>query len=63
MRFDTLVKFFIRFSNLRGVKKANYAKMFLGIIFKNNRSPDFAYSIIRLMLPNDDKDRGNYGLK
>ena len=30
---------------------------------KNNRNPDYIYGIIRLLLPNDDKKRGNYGLK
>jgi hypothetical protein len=48
---------------MRGVKKTNYAKEFLKIIFKCDRSPSFLYPIIRLLLPSDDKDRGNYGLK
>ncbi len=63
MKFQVLVKFFNRFSNMRGIKKSNYAKEFLKIIFKSDRSPSFIYPILRLLLPSDDKDRGNYGLK
>jgi len=32
-------------------------------LFKADRSPSFVYPIIRLILPSDDRDRGNYGLK
>lgn len=48
---------------MRGVKKSNYVKEFLKILFKADRNPAFVYPIIRLLLPSDDKDRGNYGLK
>jgi DNA ligase 4 len=48
---------------MRGVKKSNYAKLFLKILFKADRNPEFVYPIVRLLLPGDDKDRGNYGLK
>jgi hypothetical protein len=48
---------------MRGAKKTNYVKDFLKLLFKNNRSPDFTYSIIRLILPADDRERGSYGLK
>ncbi len=48
---------------MRGVKKSNYVKEFIKIIFKSNRKPEFTYSIIRLILPSDDRERGNYGLK
>lgn len=48
---------------MRGVKKSLYAKEFIKLLFKSNRSPSFTYSVIRLLLPADDKQRGNYGLK
>jgi DNA ligase 4 len=48
---------------MRGVKKSNYVKEFLKVLFKADRTPAFVYPIIRLMLPSDDRARGNYGLK
>ena len=63
LKLELLVKFFNRFSNMRGVKKSNYVKEFLKILFRADRSPAFVYPILRLMLPSDDRDRGNYGLK
>lgn len=63
IKFNTIVRFLNRFSNMRGIKKTNYAKEFIKLLFKSNRSPAFTYPIIRLLLPSEDKDRGNYGLK
>lgn len=63
IKFEVLVKFFNRFTNMRGVKKSTYVKEFLKILFKADRSPSFVYPIMRLMLPADDRDRGNYGLR
>lgn len=48
---------------MRGIKKTNYVKEFIRLLFKANRTPDFTYSIIRLILPAEDRERGNYGLK
>jgi DNA ligase-4 len=48
---------------MRGIKKTNYAKQFVSLVFKSNRKVDFTYPILRLLMPNDDRDRGNYGLK
>ena len=48
---------------MRGVKKSNYIKEFLKILFKADRTPSFVYPILRLILPGDDRERGNYGLK
>jgi hypothetical protein len=33
------------------------------VIFKNNRKPEFTYSVLRLILPAEDRERGNYGVK
>ena len=33
------------------------------MLFKHNRKPEFTYSILRLLLPADDRERGNYGVK
>jgi DNA ligase-4 len=63
VNFSAIVTFFNRMSALRGVKKSAYVKEFLKTIFKKSRKPLFTFSIIRLLLPGDDKDRGNYGLK
>eukprot|EP00919_Chromeraceae_sp_WS-2016_P022205 GHVR01052812.1.p1 GENE.GHVR01052812.1~~GHVR01052812.1.p1 ORF type:complete len:147 (+),score=0.97 GHVR01052812.1:1272-1712(+) len=57
------MKFFTRLSATRGQRKSLYVREFLKTIFKNNRNPKFTYSILRLILPNDDKKRGNYGVK
>jgi hypothetical protein len=48
---------------MRGIKKTNYMKEFIKLLFKTNRTPDFTYPVIRLILPADDRERGNYGLK
>jgi DNA ligase-4 len=58
-----IVKLFQKMSSLRGVKKSHYLREFLKIIFKSSREPPFIYSLLRILLPADDRDRGNYGLK
>ena len=32
-------------------------------MFRLDRSPAFVYSVLRLLLPAEDRERGNYGLK
>jgi DNA ligase-4 len=58
-----IVKLFQKMSQLRGVKKGKFLREFLKTIFQASRQPAFVYSIIRLLLPSEDRDRGNYGLK
>lgn len=33
------------------------------MLIKDNRKPAFTYNILRLLLPSEDRDRGNYGIK
>jgi DNA ligase-4 len=56
-------KLFTCLSEARGGLKSKLIKKFLTILFKKNRRHQFTYSILRLIVPDDDKDRGNYGLK
>lgn len=63
IRFSCIVKLFNTLSGLRGRKKFDYLKSFLKVVFKANRKPDFTYSVLRLLLPAEDRERGNYGVK
>jgi DNA ligase-4 len=63
IKFGFLVNLFNKLSTLRSRKKSDYLKMFVKILFKNNRKPDFTYSVLRLILPAEDRERGNYGVK
>lgn len=56
-------KLFTALSEARGGLKSRLIKKFLTTLFKMNRKWNFTFSIMRLIVPNDDKDRGNYGLK
>ena len=61
--FRAIAKLFTCLSEARGGIKSKLIKKFITILFKRNRKWQFTYSIMRLILPEDDKDRGNYGLK
>jgi DNA ligase 4 len=61
--FRTMAKLFTYLSEARGGLKSKLLKKFITMTFKNNRNPDFTFSILRLILPNSDKERSNYGLK
>lgn len=58
-----MAKLFTCLSEARGGKKSKMIKGFLTLLFKKNRKPQFTHSILRLIIPEDDKARGNYGLK
>jgi DNA ligase-4 len=58
-----MAKFFTLLSEARGGLKSRLIKKFITTLFKKNRNYQFTYSILRLIIPNQDKDRGNYGLK
>lgn len=58
-----MATFYARLSALRGGKKSRYVVQFLKVLFDRNRTPCFTYSILRLILPAEDTDRGNYGIK
>ena len=58
-----MAKYFTFLSEARGGLKSRLTKKFITLLFKKNRRYQFTYSILRLILPSEDKDRGNYGLK
>lgn len=63
IKFSCIINLFNKLSTLRSRKKTDYLKAFVKILFKNNRRPDFTYSVLRLILPAEDRERGNYGVK
>ena len=63
IKFSIIAGMFNKLSSLRGKKKSDYIRNFLKMLFKHNRKPEFTYSILRLILPADDRERGNYGVK
>ena len=63
IKFSCISRLFNKLSVLRGKKKTEYLRNFLKVLFKNNRKPEFTYSVMRLLLPAEDRERGNYGVK
>lgn len=63
IKFGSIVALFNKLSTLRSRKRSDYLKSFLKLLFRNNRNPEFTYSILRLLLPAEDRERGNYGVK
>lgn len=62
-KFDLLCKFFNKYGEAKGKEKTKLAKTFIGLLFKDNRKPEFTYNILRLLFPMEDRDRGSYGIK
>jgi len=50
-------------SEARGGNKTKIVKKCITRLFKNCRHPKFTFGILRLLIPEADKERGNYGLK
>jgi DNA ligase-4 len=63
MKFDLAIKFFNKFAETKGRDKSKLIRTFIGLLFKDDRRQAFTYSIIRLLLPAEDRERGNYGVK
>jgi DNA ligase-4 len=61
--FRSMARLFTCLSEARGGIKSKLIKKFITILFKRNRKWQFTFSILRLIIPDEDKDRGNYGLK
>jgi len=58
-----MAKFFNLLSEARGGSKGRLIKKFITTLFKKNRKYQYTFSILRLIIPGEDKVRGNYGLK
>jgi len=51
IKFDLVVKFYNKFGETKGKDKSKLTRTFIGLLFKENRRPDFSYGILRLLLP------------
>lgn len=63
MKFNLMVKFYNRFGEVKGNNKSKLTRYFINLLFQKNRKPEFTYGILRLLLPAEDRERGNYGIK
>jgi hypothetical protein len=63
IEFRFMAKFFTMISEARGGGKGRLIKKFITTLFKKNRKYQYTFSILRLIIPAEDKLRGNYGLK
>ena len=63
MSLSIVTRLFRCISEARGSQKSRLIKKFLTMVFQLNRNPFFVFSVLRLIIPNEDKERGNYGLK
>ena len=63
MKFSTLCKFYEKVSQVRGKKKNEIISMFFdGYALKDERNSRYVYTLMRLVLPFYDRDRGVYKL-
>ena len=63
-KFQNVVIFFEQVQNFKMKKQKEFIEKFFDEhVLKNKRTPFFTFSILRLILPHTDRDRGNYGLK
>jgi DNA ligase-4 len=63
MKFIILVRYFQKVGQVRGKKKNEVTQMFFeNFALKEDRHPQYTYTLLRLMMPFYDRDRGVYKL-
>ena len=63
LRFDVITRFFNKVLEVRGRDKSKFIKTFTAHLFRTHRNHSYVYGILRLILPGEDRERGNYGAK
>ena len=63
IKFKVLTQFFQKTSEIRGKKKTDFVTNVLKNCFFKKGDRLNSFLILRLILPDQDRERGNYGLK